>query len=99
MCEAEDSSVSRPTSPRHPHFSLSPPQWALKPQQPEKGPAPRQFFTPNVMESLKSLILASAPSSPILSFLALLLFLRTSAMSLVFGGGLVAGGVVFLLRC
>lgn len=88
MCEAEESSVSPP------HFSLSPPQWALKPQQPEKGLGPRQFFTPNVMESLKSLILASAASGPILSFLASSLFLRTSAMSLVYGDGLVEGSSV-----
>ena len=46
------------------------------------------------MESLKSLILASAASGPILSFLASLLFLRTSAISLVYGGGLVGGSSV-----
>lgn len=64
------------------------------PQQAEEGLGPRQFFTPNVVEPLKSLILSSAASGPILSFLASLLFLRTSAMSLVYGGGLVGGSCV-----
>ena len=42
MCEAEDSSVSRPTSPRHPHFSLSPPLLPVTPTVGPEAPAARE---------------------------------------------------------
>lgn len=64
LCESEESSVS-------PHPPL-PPTPSLRSAR--EGWTPRQFLFPNVTESLKSLNLSSAASSPILGFLALFFF-------------------------